>query len=286
MPRREAGGEGSITGPCKGVSVAEARKLWKPSAALGPRGHSPLQPSAQAFRAERELQMAGVPPPNPAEPESPSRTLGTSRGCWRVAGLGWGPPSLVGLLACGLIWGILGMGFPAAGMTRRLLASRSLSGLRPSTGSQPHGALPIARRPGQHPGAPRPPQPRCHKSRSTHVCMREGRSSRDGRGRGSRVCSRSGRGLWDKGGGLPGWCLSCSPLALPIQDESLSLPPLSALSGGFSAPGTLSRGGGAARSQPGWQTGPWSVHREAGEVPAEGEAWGARCLEPVGGSHL
>lgn len=82
--------------------------------------------------------------------------------------------------------------------------------------------------------------------------------------------------LWDEGGGLWGWCLLGSLVALPIREKSLSLTPISAPSGGFSAPGTLPWGGGAARSQSAWQTGPGSAHRDAGEVPAEGECLGSQ----------
>lgn len=88
-------------------------------------------------------------------------------------------------------------------------------------------------------------------------------------------------GLWDKEGGLWGCFLLGSLVVLPFQEISLSLTPISAPSGGFSAPWTVPWGGGTSRSQAAWQQdpSPCTVKRE--RFPRKPSAWGARCLEPV-----
>lgn len=249
---------------------------WPLGAILG----SSSQPSLS-----RELCAPNgrVPSSKPGRASVPQQDSGCQVSCRRVARLGWGLPSLLGLLACRLTWGILGMGFPLAGMTRRLLASRwaGLNGLRlsPSTESPPQGALLTAQASRAAPRTPAPIQAQWRRpqlSEPVHTCMRMTELQRQAWMEGQGSVSPEAASLWDEGGGLWGWCLLGSLVALPILEKSLSLTPISAPSGGFSAPGTLPRGGGAARSQSAWRTGPRSAHRDAGEVPAEGERLGSQ----------
>lgn len=97
----------------------------------------------------------------------------------------------------------------------------------------------------------------------------------------SRVCSPRSHRSWGKDGDFRGWFLLGSLVALPFQEISLSLTPISAPSGGFSAPWTVPWGGGTSRSQAAWQQDPSLCMVKRERFPRKLSAWGARCLEPV-----